>query len=363
MSQSRSPRSIAARDRQLQRESQKRRRELDRQAKEMAKLSALEQARLEVETFENSLDVLLSIHKEPREQWNWIAIASDLKYPAPQLETKFELQARYQALANYPNKAHQHDAAFEAARNADNQAFQTALQEHEVAVSQVESLRSLAGRILDGEGLAFLEAFAEFNPVAEFSSAGSLRQFAVERRDLIDCVFKVDFEGTIPKEVKSLTAGGKLTIKAMPKARRHELFQDYVSACTLRMAGEVFAMLPIETVIVTALADVVGDPPDKPKEIPILSVVFDRAGLDKISFEADSAADAIDQFAHRCNFKITRKSGGFQPVIPFTTVDVVTSAGKRPGFDRLLALIKELGDEIRPAAIVAGATVERNGGD
>ena len=38
--------------------------ELQRRAKEQAKLSALEQARLEVETYENRIDVLLSVHKE-----------------------------------------------------------------------------------------------------------------------------------------------------------------------------------------------------------------------------------------------------------------------------------------------------------
>jgi hypothetical protein len=67
-------RAMIAAERRFERDSQKRRRELERLAKESAKLSAVEQARLDVETFENQLDVILSIHKEPCREWDWLAI-------------------------------------------------------------------------------------------------------------------------------------------------------------------------------------------------------------------------------------------------------------------------------------------------
>ena len=57
-------RAIEAAERRSQREEQRRHKELQRRAKEHAKLSVLEQARLEVETYENCLEVFLSIHKE-----------------------------------------------------------------------------------------------------------------------------------------------------------------------------------------------------------------------------------------------------------------------------------------------------------
>lgn len=55
---------IEAAERRQQRDAQKRLRELERQSREQAKLSAIEQARLEVETHERGLDVLLSVYKE-----------------------------------------------------------------------------------------------------------------------------------------------------------------------------------------------------------------------------------------------------------------------------------------------------------
>jgi len=71
-----------AAERRQQREAQKRQRELERRTKEQAKLSALEQARLEVETHENYLEVLLSVHKEQGETWDWLAIAATLALSA-----------------------------------------------------------------------------------------------------------------------------------------------------------------------------------------------------------------------------------------------------------------------------------------
>jgi hypothetical protein len=66
-------RAVQAAERRLVRDSQKRHRELERRAKEQAKLSGIEQARLEVEKFENQLDGLLSIHKEQSEVLDFVA--------------------------------------------------------------------------------------------------------------------------------------------------------------------------------------------------------------------------------------------------------------------------------------------------
>ena len=55
-------RRLDAANRRNERDAKKRQREFERQLKEQAKLSAFEQARLEVEAHENALDVLLSVH-------------------------------------------------------------------------------------------------------------------------------------------------------------------------------------------------------------------------------------------------------------------------------------------------------------
>ena len=74
---------MEAAERRQQREAMKRLRELERQAKEQAKLSQQEQARLEVERYENRLEVLLSLHKEYGGPWDWSSIAANLPPPCP----------------------------------------------------------------------------------------------------------------------------------------------------------------------------------------------------------------------------------------------------------------------------------------
>jgi hypothetical protein len=65
-------RAIKAAERRLVRDAKKRHREFERQYKEQAKLSAIEQARLEVKAHENNLEVPLSVHKEQGETWDWL---------------------------------------------------------------------------------------------------------------------------------------------------------------------------------------------------------------------------------------------------------------------------------------------------
>lgn len=77
-------RALEADERRRQRDAQRQQRELERRKKEQAKLSAIEQARLEVETYENRLEVLLSVHKEQGPTWDWTALAAALPPPCPQ---------------------------------------------------------------------------------------------------------------------------------------------------------------------------------------------------------------------------------------------------------------------------------------
>src|SRR5262245_32082738 len=97
-------RAIEAAERRAQRDAQRRHKELQRRAKERAKLSALEQARLEVETYENQLEILLSIHKEQGQEWKWQEVSNT---PPP----------------TEPSRANRHESEVEARKAAYNPGF------------------------------------------------------------------------------------------------------------------------------------------------------------------------------------------------------------------------------------------------
>lgn len=215
-------RDLEVSERRQQREAQKRMRELERQAKEQAKLSEIEQARLEVATFESGLEVLLSVHKEQPKEWDWMALKTALpphcprKYPRNELKAK--LLGEFQKGASTNQEI---EAGFERARLLDEQDYQDAAADYAREAARHVRMKTLAGRIIAGEQKAYTEALAEFSVLAEISNLGSSIHFTVHSATLLECVLKVNGRQAIASEVKSLTSTGKLSVKPMPKARFH----------------------------------------------------------------------------------------------------------------------------------------------
>jgi hypothetical protein len=239
------------------------------------------------------------------------------------------------------------DAAVVQWRESDIAAHANAIERHREENIEADTLRQLALRILDGERMAYIEAFADLNPVAEISAAGSLRQFAVHDADLIECVFKVSGNEVIPSRVKTLTGSGKVSEKTMPRKQYHELYQDYICGCVVRMAREVFAMLPVSTLLISALADVADPNGESYAEHSVLSVAFESRTLAAINFENASASDAIEMFPHRGNFKASRKAGAFQPIAPLRPEDVGVSQTSERSLDEILANVRSLHETLR----------------
>jgi len=238
-------------------------------------------------------------------------------------------------------------AAIEQARLKDEQFFQESMQAYIVEKSEQEKLKNLAFRILAKEHKAYIEALVEFSPLREISDLGSLLHFTVHSATLIECEMKVNNTKTIPTEVKTLTASGKISIKAMPKGRFHEIYQDYVCGCMLRVAREVFAMLPVETVLVTASADLLDSRTGHTAVQPVLSAAMPRAVIARLNFEQLDSSEALDNFRHRGDFKATRKSGVFQPITPLTPDDIAQNSIENLGCHDLLANIQKIRQELK----------------
>jgi len=330
-------RAIQAAERRQQRGSQKRLRELERQTKEQAKLSAIEQARLEVETFESGLEVLLSVHKEQGEIWNWAEFAMALPPHPPRKFSRHELKARQRA---------DHQALAQASTQ-DEQEYQEALQAHAEEMMEWERMKAMARRILAGEHRAYTEALLEFSALAEISDLGSSVHFTVHHAKVLECGLKVNGRQAIPTELKTLTAAGKVSVKAMPKARFHEIYQDYVCGCVLRVAREVFALLPVETVLVTASADALDPRTGQTVEQPVLSAAISLATLGRLDFEHLDPSDALENFPHRGNFKASRKSGEFEGIAPMNPADLPQTSPESVDFHDFLTTVRRVREELR----------------
>jgi hypothetical protein len=338
-------RAVEAAQRRELREAQKCQRDLERRAKEQAKLSAMEQARLEVETYENQLEVLLSTHRQQGEPWDWAAVAGLLSPVRPPRYADHEFRIKQQLEISgqheYP------EAVVEQARLRDEQEFQDALRTYEQQKSEWKNITSLARRILDGEHKAYIEALVELNPFEEIGNLGSSLHFTIHNPVLVECRLKVNGRQAIPSEVKSLTSSGKVSVKTMPKGRFHEIYQDYVCACVLRVAREVLALLPVDIVLITASADELDPRTGHIVEQPVLSVALPRMDVLRLNFDQVDPSDAMENFVHHGDFKASRKTGAFELITPLTVADIPSASKETMPLASSLMRARQFRDELR----------------
>jgi hypothetical protein len=198
--------------------------------------------------------------------------------------------------------------AVESAEDADAKEYLDALTTHQREFSEWQEKRGIAERVIAGDIRAFKEVIEELAPFSEISDLGSSVSFQFANSSTIDVTLTVNGQDVIPGEIKSLLQSGKLSSKKMPQGRFYELYQDYVCGCVLRVARELFALLPFDTVIVTAVGDVVNAQTGHLEEKPLLSVAIPRRTLDKLDLNAIDPSESMKNFIHRMDFK---KNKGF----------------------------------------------------
>ena len=325
-------------------------RELAKQEKEQTKHSEQVRTRLEVENYQRNIEGLLSIHKEVGETKDWLTIASTLPPLPPSRSAHHEQRARQFALIQTPSIQPILEAAIAKGKAQDEAVNRTALQYYEQQFRKWSRMRELACRVLSGELKAYSNALEEFGPFAELTDMGTEVEFTMHSPTRIECVLTVKASDAIPNEAKSLTSTGKLAVKPMPRTRFHEIYQDHVCGCVLRVARETFAVLPIEQLLITATTAIFDSASGLTATKPVLSVLVSRSEVARFQWDLLDPSDAIDRLLHRSDFKATRKTGAFQAIEPMTAAVFTGLPATHQGVSALLAqataLRQELQDEL-----------------
>ena len=315
-------RSMGAAARRAERESRRQHNELLRQQKQLLKMRERERAAFEVQLNENRIDLLRSIHKECGPVWDWHALVS-APPPVPPLRTHHRQEKAASALEKLSpgfwdklfrrveSKKEALRRAVASAEDADAKEYLEILTTHQREFSEWQEKRQIAERVIARDIQAFKEVIEELAPFSEISDLGSSVGFQFANSSIIDVTLTVNGQNVIPGEIKSLLQSGKLSTKKMPQGRFYELYQDYICGCVLRVARELFALLPFDTVIVTAVGDVVNVQTGHLEERPLLSVAIPRRTLGKLDLDAIDPSESMKNFIHRMDFK---KNKGFMVV-------------------------------------------------
>lgn len=276
-----------------------------REQRRQEKLEALEAARLEVEEYNNHIELLLSVHKECSEEADWREMAEQ---DPPFVEGEIgpsEQEAREKAENYSPGFFAKLFHKDDDKREQLQQEIIEAGEEDQDLYDEWEATKEVAERVLAGEPAAYKMAVETMAPFDDIVDLGSSFDFHFVDKNTVEIEFHVQSKDIVPGREKLLTKTGKVSSRKMGVKKYYGYYQDYVCSCVIRVARELFALLPIQHVVIhvdnTQLNSAIGHDED----VLILSVKIERSQFKNINFDRIDCSDAIEQFKPNLDFLLT----------------------------------------------------------
>lgn len=315
-------RSIGVAVRAAERDAKKRQRELERKQKNFEKMELLEQAAYEVEVYENHIEIIQSLHKYCSEKVDWFSVAKSTPPKEPIRATAKEVEATYKA-SNYKpglfdkifkrteKKQKSLNEAVLKAKEDDVLEYESNLEKWKFDVQNWEESTKVARLLLEGDRESKMNVIKELNPFAEITNIGSNISFKIHSNSIVEAEIHVHGEDIVPREKKSLLQSGKISVKKLPIGMFYEIYQDYVCSCMIRVANEIFSILPENMVIITAVDKLLNTKSGHLEKLPILSVAILRKTFESLNISNIDPSNSMGNFVHNMSFKKTK---GFNPV-------------------------------------------------
>ena len=196
-------------------------------------------------------------------------------------------------------------------KNMLSQKIEEAALEDKAEYDEWQKLNELSRRILSGDIDAYFEVINEMNPLDDLLEYGSDFEFGANDGTAMEVEFRVKSEEIVPNYSLQLTQTGKLSNRNLTKTAYFDLVQDYVCSCSLRIARDVFALLPLDKVVVHAVDNMLNGVTGDHEDVTILSAVFERDIVNRLNMQNIDPSDAMSNFKHNMKFL---KTAGFKAV-------------------------------------------------
>ncbi|MEG0855476.1 MAG: DUF4236 domain-containing protein [Terrisporobacter sp.] len=169
----------------------------------------------------------------------------------------------------------------------------------------------LSNNVLEGDIDSYFYVIKEMKPFDDLLELGSGFECSADNANIMEVKFEIKSKEVIPDFILSLTKTGKISQKNMTKTMYYDIMQDYVCSCSIRVARDMMALLPVEKVIVDAVDNILDTSTGMEKEITVLSVVFDRNTLDSLNLDFIDPSDSLKNFDYNMDFLKTK---GFREI-------------------------------------------------
>ena len=316
-------RSMAAASRAAERNAQRR-------YKANAKAQELANSASAVEDWEDYVESLVSIHTNMADNIDWQSVANSERpsEPTPLFingDTAKATLAKFKPgffdfFSGGSEKIRRRmEQEVSAAVRLDEQRHEAALAAHAKALVEWLEDKQLAESLLRGEATAIRQILEERQSLSDEALLGTAVEFFIADRFIHACP-QVHSESVVPSMRRKQLASGRLSESKMPTAQFNELYQDYVCSVSLKTAGDLFHILPLNEVYVTCKAYMLDPQTGHQSWTPILSVQFVRESFMRLNLNGIDPSDAMRNFRHSMIFSKTK---GFSAVdtlpIPATT--------------------------------------------
>ena len=314
-------RSISAAARRMEKEA-------DRRHKRALKEQMVANASDDVADWENYINNLLTLHTDLADRVDWAGMLKKQKptRPIPRTEKQSVTKA---SLDNFkPRKLNllrggnakiikQLNDEHERAVKQDSNGTKLDLEKYEKALVDWKRDKDLAQRLLAGKGDAIKEVVTELQTLSITDLIGSYISFSIED-NYVHAKPTVHTDEIVPKFRRKQLASGKLSQTNMPVGQFNELYQDYVCSVALKVAGDLFQLLPLDYVFVTCETEMLNTSTGHNEPTPILSVKFVRETFEQLRLAAIDPSDSMTNFIHNMNFKKTK---GFSAISPLENTE------------------------------------------
>lgn len=135
-------------------------------------------------------------------------------------------------------------------------------------------LKSISRKVLSGDIDAYLETIEKMRPVDDLLDYGSDFEFGTDNSNSMEVEFRINAHNMLPKA--NIVGAGAY----------EQIFKEYVCASSIRVARDLFALLPVKYVIVYA----------KNRDKVELKARFDKNEVESIDFKNESGIDIIEKF-------------------------------------------------------------------
>ncbi|MHC0038023.1 DUF4236 domain-containing protein [Pseudoneobacillus sp. C159] len=303
--------STSSRSRSYKTSAYQRKSQLEKLQREQQKLQEQEYAKLQVELYENRIEQIRSIHQECDEMIDWQEVFYR-EEPFKQNEIGPNQQQASQELQNYkPGLLDKIFKRIEKKRHALIDQVYIAKQKDQADWTEWHDMHLMAKRVLEKDIDAYFIVIDEFRPLDDLLEFGNSFEFGTDDGNEIHVSFDIDATKVIPETALSLTKTGKLSEKALTKTVYFDLLQDYVCSCALRIAKDMFALLPVQDVYVHAFENRLNSSTGHEEKVAILSVKYDLPTVNRLNLDQLDPSDALINFPHAMTFKKTK---GFEQV-------------------------------------------------